>query len=145
MCYITFWIAATEMDWNAVETGFHWIVPTDPRKPPWDFWVWCHYRMVMWLIYLPIIILIISIIFKSVGHSRQATLKLGIMNFLILFAGFDSILIFLLAGGEFPAHWAWSNFQYSILDGAFIFPVLIGIAVGIGFLLFYIFGRKPVD
>jgi len=142
MCYITFWIAATEMDWNAVETGFHWIVPTDPRKPPGDFWVWCHYRMAMWLIYLLIIILVISIIFKSIGNSKQDTLKLDFMNFLILFMGLDSILILLIAGGEFPVNWTWSNFHYSILDGAYILPVLIGIAVGIGFLLFYTIRRK---
>lgn len=141
-CFILFWIAATEMDWHAVEAGFHWLVPTDPRKPPGDFWVWCDYRMAMWLVFLPIIVLLISLIFKFIGNSRQSTLKLGITNFLILFLGIDSIVIFLVMGGSFPVHWNWSNIHYSILDGGFILPVLIGIAIGIGVLIIYIHKRK---
>ncbi|MHA1649629.1 MAG: hypothetical protein ACTSYB_05490 [Candidatus Helarchaeota archaeon] len=105
------------MDWNAVETGFHWIVPSDPRKPPGDFWVWCNYRMAMWLIYLPISLVLISLIFKILGNSKPATIKLNITNFLIFILGFDSIFIFIIAGGNFPPHWNWANIHYSLLDG----------------------------
>jgi hypothetical protein len=145
-CYIIFWFAATEMDWNAVETGFHWIVPSDPRKPPGDFWVWCHYRMSMWLIYLPIIILLISIMFKFLGSSREHTLKLSIINYLILIIGIDSIMIFLIAGFVFPPHWIWSIVHYSLLDGAYSILALLILALAIGSLLIYIWrGLKPED
>ncbi len=142
ICYIIFWIAATEMDWHAVEAGFHWIVPSDPRKPPGDFWVWCDYRMAMWLILLPVIILLISVFFKFIGNSKEATLRMGITNYLILFLGIDSIAIFLIAGGVFPSHWDWSNLHYSILGNFFTLPVLIAIAISLGALLIYIHKRK---
>jgi len=126
-CYIFFWIAATEMDWNAVEEGFHWIVPADPRKPPGDFWIWGDYRMAMWLIYLPIIVLFISLMFKFLGNSRLNTLKLGITNFLILVMGLDSIVIFFILGFEFPSHWAWSNIYPLNLALPIIFIVILGL------------------
>jgi hypothetical protein len=139
ICYIVFWVAATEMDWHAVERGFHWL---DDLTPPGDFWVWCDYRMAMWLIYLTITILIISIMFKFIGNSQKDTLKLSITSYLILFLGIDSILIFFIAGGTFPSNWSWSNVHFSILDGAFLLPVLIAFAVVIGVLLIYIHKRK---
>jgi hypothetical protein len=145
-CYIIFWFAAAEMDWNAVENGFHWIVPTDPRKPPGDFWVWCDYRMAMWLIYLPIIIILISLIFKFLGNSKENTLKLSVMNYLILIMGIDSILIFLIAGFMFPNHWIWSNLHYALLDGVYSILALIILAIVIGSLLIYIWKKiKPED
>ncbi|NVM52721.1 MAG: hypothetical protein HWN66_03375 [Candidatus Helarchaeota archaeon] len=135
VCYIVFWIAATEMDWHAVERGFHWL---DDLTPPGDFWVWCNYRMAMWLIYLPITIMLISLMFKLIGNSRQATLKLSITNYLILIMGVDSIFIFLIAGGTFPSNWTWSNFHYSIFHGAYSLPLLIGFALVISIILLYI-------
>ena len=96
----------------------------------------------MWLILLPIIILLISVIFRFIGNSKEATLKMGITNYLILFLGIDSIAIFLIAGGVFPSHWEWSNFHYSILGSFFTIPVLIAIAIGLGALLIYIHKRK---
>lgn len=136
--FIIFWIVATEMDWHAVEAGFHWILPLDPRKPPGDFWVWCNYRMAMWLIYVPVVLLLISVMFKFLGNSRENTLTLGITNFLILFMGIDSILMFFLAGFAFPPHWAWSNVYYSIFGVIYSIPVLIGFAIGISALLIYL-------
>jgi len=145
-CYILFWFAAAEMDWNAVENGFHWLVPIDPRKPPGDFWVWCHYRMAMWLICLPIIIFLISIMFKFLGSSRSYTLKLSITNFLILCMGIDSIAIFLILGFVFPSHWIWGNFHYSLLDGAYSIVTLLTFAlVVVGFLVYVWRKLKPDD
>jgi hypothetical protein len=143
--YIVFWFAAAEMDWHAVEAGFHWIIPGDPRKPPGDFWIWADYRMAMWLIYLPIILLLISVMFKMLGQSQQATLKLSITNFLILFMGLDSILIFFLAGFLFPPHWTWSNLHYSLFNGAYSLPLLIGFAVGISLLLVYLHKKIKLE
>ena len=137
-CYIFFWVAATEMDWNAVEEGFHWIVPSDPRKPPGDFWVWGDYRMAMWLIYLPVILLLISLMFRFLGSSRSNTLKLGITNFLILLMGLDSIAIFFIQGFTFPPHWAWSN----IYPLNYILPIVFVAILGS---LLLIWRRKTED
>lgn len=126
-CYIFFWVAATEMDWNAVEEGFHWIVPSDPRKPPGDFWIWADYRMAMWLIYLPIIVLLVSLIFRFLGSSRSSTLKLAITNFLILLMGLDSVAIFFIQGFTFPPHWAWSNIYPLNLVLPIVFLTILGI------------------
>ena len=145
ICYLVFWIAATEMDWHAVEAGFHWKVLGDPRKPPGDFWIWADYRMAMWLIYLPIIILLISIMFKLIGNSKQATLKLSITNYLILFMGIDSILIFFISGLAFPPNWTWSNIHYSIFNGTFSLPLLIGFALAIGVLIFFVHKKIKVS
>ncbi|MHA1270396.1 MAG: hypothetical protein ACTSPY_11455 [Candidatus Helarchaeota archaeon] len=145
ICYLIFWVAATEMDWNAVEAGFHWIVPSDPRKPPGDFWVYCHYRMAMWLIYLPIIIFLISIIFKSLGNNRKSTLKLTTCNFIILYLGLDSIIIYCILGFNFPNHWNWSNLHYSIFNGTFsIFTIIGFVSIGI-LILFYIYKKWNVN
>ncbi len=94
--------------------------------------------MAMWLIFIPVIILLVSVIFKLLGNSKQATFRLSITNFLILFLGIDSIVIFLIAGGAFPANWTWSNLQYSIFNGIYSIPLLIGIAAGIVILLIYL-------
>ena len=140
-CYILFWIAATEMDWHAVEAGFHWIVPSDPRKPPGDFWVWCDYRMAMWLIFIPVVILLISVFFKLIGNSKQATYKLGITNFLLMFIAIDSILIFFIAGLVFPSNWIWSNIHYSIFNGFYSIPILIGFLSIITIVFLYVHKR----
>ncbi|MHA1129241.1 MAG: hypothetical protein ACTSQI_04075 [Candidatus Helarchaeota archaeon] len=140
-CYLIFWIAATEMDWHAVEAGFHWIVPGDPRKPPGNFWIWCDYRMAMWLIYLPTILLLISLLFKFLGNSKEDTLKLGVTNYLICFSGIDTIIIFLIARGGSPPHWSWSNLHYSLLGQFYTIPVIIVVNICLGFLLYYIYKR----
>ncbi|MHA1267088.1 MAG: hypothetical protein ACTSRS_17750 [Candidatus Helarchaeota archaeon] len=141
ICYIIFWITATEMDWHAVDAGFHWVVPSSPHKPPGDFWVWADYRMAMWLIYLPITIFLISLMFKFLGHSRKTTLFIGITNFLIFFMGLDSILIFFINGGTFPTHWMWSNLHYSLFDGFFSVYLLIALAIGISCLLIFLYKK----
>ncbi|NVM27837.1 MAG: hypothetical protein HWN65_03255 [Candidatus Helarchaeota archaeon] len=140
-CYLIFWVAATEMDWHAVEGGFHLVQPW----PGEAFWIQGDYRMAMWLIFVPIIILIISILFKMVGNSTRATLKLSITNFLLLIMAIDSIVIFLIAGFAFPADWTWSNMHYSIFKGAFSLPLLIGFALAIGVLIFFVHKKIKVS
>ncbi len=139
LCYIIFWVAATEMDWHAVEGGFHLILPWNDT-----FWVFCDYRMAMWLIYLPVIILLISLMFKLIGNSSRATLQLSITNFLILIMGIDSICIFLIARGAFPENWTWGNLHYSIFDGIYSFPLLVAFALVIGSILVYIYVKNKI-
>ncbi len=147
-CYMIFWIVGAEMDWNAVEAGFHWIIPSSISIPLDEFWNLCHYRIAMWMIYLPVILILISIIFKSLSQSKYDTLKLTITNFCILLSGLDSVIIYVLNRFEFPYRWTWSNIHYSILNGLFSIFTLICINVvifGIIYFMFYYKSNKKIE
>jgi hypothetical protein len=122
-----------ELDWWAVEEGFH-NIPSDPLY----VLQFNKYRIAMWLILIPMLIFILLAIFKMSSSEKVSYLPYCfVLSLLILYSGNDFLLINAIRG-SIPSFWWWIH--YSTIIGAFPALVIIFFVI-----VYIIYKRKQIE
>nr|MDO8098711.1 hypothetical protein [Candidatus Njordarchaeota archaeon] len=108
-----------EVDWWAVEDGFHWI--SDKGIEVWDF---NKFRVALWGILLPLVFFLAAWILRIGNCERTVVRRFLLSAWLLSFSGLGTVLAAVAVGAP-PQYWSWATFQWMIFGPFYSYPVLV--------------------